>query len=227
MSGARREGQVGVFRRAADGRRVAACADRPGDPHGPRAPDQPAAWCSPARWTACGAAPIAARRSSARISRTRASRSGRSWSMPRNAERIYAGGSPVDVYRSDDSGESWRRLPNPGIKERATAPFAVARHAHGAAPDAARRDLRGAGGQRRHPHHRWRRDLGGLQRRPDPPVGAAASQEQDRQRHLRRRHARRARHRHQPGRPRRGGPRLPHGPVPHAPTRAGAGRTWR
>ena len=43
----------------------------------------------------------------------------------RDAKRIYAGGSPVDVYRSDDCGESWRRLPNPGIKDRATAPFAV------------------------------------------------------------------------------------------------------
>src|SRR5256714_13814012 len=43
----------------------------------------------------------------------------------RDAKRIYAGGSPVDVYRSDDCGASWRRLPNPGIKDRATAPFAV------------------------------------------------------------------------------------------------------
>jgi photosystem II stability/assembly factor-like uncharacterized protein len=43
----------------------------------------------------------------------------------RDARRIYAGGSPVDVYRSDNGGESWRRLPNPGIKDRATAPFAV------------------------------------------------------------------------------------------------------
>jgi photosystem II stability/assembly factor-like uncharacterized protein len=43
----------------------------------------------------------------------------------RNAKRIYAGASPVDVYRSEDGGESWRRLPSPGIKERATAPFAA------------------------------------------------------------------------------------------------------
>jgi photosystem II stability/assembly factor-like uncharacterized protein len=43
----------------------------------------------------------------------------------RDPKRIFAGASPVDVYRSDDSGESWRRLPNPGIKDRATAPFAV------------------------------------------------------------------------------------------------------
>ena len=43
----------------------------------------------------------------------------------RNGQRIYAGGSPVDIYRSDDGGASWRRLPNPGIKDRAVAPFAV------------------------------------------------------------------------------------------------------
>jgi photosystem II stability/assembly factor-like uncharacterized protein len=43
----------------------------------------------------------------------------------RDAKRIYAGASPVDIYRSDDQGGSWRRLPNPGIKDRATAPFAV------------------------------------------------------------------------------------------------------
>jgi photosystem II stability/assembly factor-like uncharacterized protein len=43
----------------------------------------------------------------------------------RDSRRMYAGGSPVDVYRSDDMGQSWRRLPNPGVKDRATAPFAV------------------------------------------------------------------------------------------------------
>jgi photosystem II stability/assembly factor-like uncharacterized protein len=43
----------------------------------------------------------------------------------RDGKRIYAGGSPVDIYRSDDQGGSWRRLPNPGIGDRATAPFAV------------------------------------------------------------------------------------------------------
>jgi photosystem II stability/assembly factor-like uncharacterized protein len=43
----------------------------------------------------------------------------------RNADRIYAGGSPVDIYRSDDRGANWRRLPKPGIKDRAKAPFQV------------------------------------------------------------------------------------------------------
>jgi hypothetical protein len=43
----------------------------------------------------------------------------------RDPQRIFAGSSPVDIYRSEDCGASWRRLPNPGIKDRATAPFAV------------------------------------------------------------------------------------------------------
>jgi photosystem II stability/assembly factor-like uncharacterized protein len=40
-------------------------------------------------------------------------------------DRIYAGGSPIDVYRSENGGKSWRRLPTPGVKERAKAPFAA------------------------------------------------------------------------------------------------------
>jgi photosystem II stability/assembly factor-like uncharacterized protein len=43
----------------------------------------------------------------------------------RDAKRIYAGASPVDIYRSEDCGQSWRRLPHPNIKNRASAPFAV------------------------------------------------------------------------------------------------------
>ena len=43
----------------------------------------------------------------------------------RDGKRIYAGASPLDVYRSEDCGESWRQLPNPGIKQRASAPFPV------------------------------------------------------------------------------------------------------
>ena len=42
----------------------------------------------------------------------------------RNHKRMYAGGSPVDVYRSDDAGASWRKLPNPGVADRCTGPFA-------------------------------------------------------------------------------------------------------
>jgi photosystem II stability/assembly factor-like uncharacterized protein len=42
----------------------------------------------------------------------------------RNPKRIYAGGSPVDIYRSEDGGASWRKLPNPGVADRCTGPFA-------------------------------------------------------------------------------------------------------
>jgi photosystem II stability/assembly factor-like uncharacterized protein len=38
-------------------------------------------------------------------------------------DRMYAGTSPIDVYRSDDRGARWRKLPNPGIKERCSGPF--------------------------------------------------------------------------------------------------------
>jgi photosystem II stability/assembly factor-like uncharacterized protein len=37
---------------------------------------------------------------------------------------IYAGGSPISVYRSEDGGETWRALPNPGMPDRAVMPFA-------------------------------------------------------------------------------------------------------
>jgi photosystem II stability/assembly factor-like uncharacterized protein len=42
-----------------------------------------------------------------------------------DANRIYAGASPLDLYLSEDCGESWRRLPNPGLKDRASTPFPV------------------------------------------------------------------------------------------------------
>jgi photosystem II stability/assembly factor-like uncharacterized protein len=42
-----------------------------------------------------------------------------------NPQRIYAGGSPVAIYRSDDCGQSWRRLPDPDIRDRVTVPFAA------------------------------------------------------------------------------------------------------
>jgi len=41
-----------------------------------------------------------------------------------NPKRIYAGGSPITMYRSEDGGESWKTLPNPGMPNRAVMPFA-------------------------------------------------------------------------------------------------------
>lgn len=42
----------------------------------------------------------------------------------RNPQRILAGASPIDLYRSDDCGASWRQLPTPKIATHCTGPFA-------------------------------------------------------------------------------------------------------
>ena len=38
-------------------------------------------------------------------------------------KRMLAGGSPVSVFRSEDGGESWKRMPNPALQEHAKCPF--------------------------------------------------------------------------------------------------------
>ena len=40
-----------------------------------------------------------------------------------NPDRMYAGASPINIFRSDDRGASWRKLPNPSIEERCKGPF--------------------------------------------------------------------------------------------------------
>jgi hypothetical protein len=42
----------------------------------------------------------------------------------RDANRIYAGASPVGMFLSEDMGASWKALPDPGIPVRLTSPFA-------------------------------------------------------------------------------------------------------
>jgi photosystem II stability/assembly factor-like uncharacterized protein len=37
---------------------------------------------------------------------------------------IYAGGSPITMYRSENCGETWKRLPDPNMPDRAVMPFA-------------------------------------------------------------------------------------------------------
>ena len=41
-----------------------------------------------------------------------------------DGKRMLAGGSPVSVYRSEDAGASWKRMPDPVLPERAKMPFA-------------------------------------------------------------------------------------------------------
>ena len=48
------------------------------------------------------------------------------WSVmidPHDPQRMYAGGSPVALYRSDDAGNNWRRLPDPQIPNRIKMAF--------------------------------------------------------------------------------------------------------
>jgi photosystem II stability/assembly factor-like uncharacterized protein len=52
---------------------------------------------------------------------------GQVWSIevhPHNPKLIYAGASPVAFYRSEDGGDTWRRLPDPGVPDRVDMPFA-------------------------------------------------------------------------------------------------------
>jgi photosystem II stability/assembly factor-like uncharacterized protein len=49
------------------------------------------------------------------------------WSVlvhPKNPQRIYAGASPIEVYRSDDGGEHWKALADPGLPNRVHMAFA-------------------------------------------------------------------------------------------------------
>jgi photosystem II stability/assembly factor-like uncharacterized protein len=42
----------------------------------------------------------------------------------RDPNRIYAGASPIGIFLSEDMGESWKALPDPGMPVRLKAPFA-------------------------------------------------------------------------------------------------------
>ncbi len=49
------------------------------------------------------------------------------WSImpsPTDPKLLLAGGSPVSVYRSEDGGARWTRLPDPAMPDRAKMPFA-------------------------------------------------------------------------------------------------------
>jgi photosystem II stability/assembly factor-like uncharacterized protein len=42
----------------------------------------------------------------------------------RDSKKMLAGASPIDVYRSEDAGQSWRKLPTPKIGTHCKGPFA-------------------------------------------------------------------------------------------------------
>jgi len=49
------------------------------------------------------------------------------WSVlvhPKNPQRLYAGASPIAVYRSDDGGDHWKKLTDPGLPDRVIMQFA-------------------------------------------------------------------------------------------------------
>jgi photosystem II stability/assembly factor-like uncharacterized protein len=49
------------------------------------------------------------------------------WSIlvhPKDPQRLYAGASPVDVYRSDDGGDHWTKLADPSLPNRVHMAFA-------------------------------------------------------------------------------------------------------
>ena len=49
------------------------------------------------------------------------------WSIlvhPKNPKRIYAGATPIHVYRSDDGGDNWKKLADPDLPDRVIMAFA-------------------------------------------------------------------------------------------------------
>ena len=85
------------------------------------------------------------------------------WSIlvhPHHPRRLYAGASPVGVYRSDDGGDTWRRMPGVAQPERVRMEFAVPRDAAQRGSCERRSSLRGARGRRRHAEPGRRRALG-------------------------------------------------------------------
>ena len=137
---------------------------------------------------------------------------------------MLAGGSPVSVYRSEDGGESWKKLPDPALPVRAKMPFACRVMRFAPHPSKAGEIFAVLEVSRRDALDRRRRELERLQRAPGQAVGAgAAAALQARQRHRGRGHARRPRHLHQRGRSGRRHHRGAHGPVPQQATRARPG----
>ena len=118
-----KSGKAGVFRRPADGaawEHVLAEHEtftvfvHPGDPNLVFAGTADGVWRSTDRGTSFRRANFP-------------DRGVQVWSFlpdPSDPKRMLAGGSPVSVYRSEDGGESWQRMPDPHLPDRAKMPFA-------------------------------------------------------------------------------------------------------
>ena len=48
----------------------------------------------------------------------------RTFVHPQNPKRLYAGASPIHVYRSDDGGDNWKKLADPNLPDRVIMAFA-------------------------------------------------------------------------------------------------------
>ena len=77
----------------------------------------------------------------------------------RDPKRIFAGASPIDVYRSDDGGDELAQAGDARHRQPLQGSVRVPRDALCPAPEEAGRDLRRARDQRRDAQHRRRRDL--------------------------------------------------------------------
>ena len=115
-------GLGGVFRRVTEGETGSTCSHRLTCTRS-RCIRATQTWCSSAQRTGRIAARIGARIGN---SCDFPDRDVQVWSIAvdrRDPGTVFAGGSPVAVYRSDDGGEHFRRMPDPGVPDRVTMSF--------------------------------------------------------------------------------------------------------
>ena len=151
-------GQGRRVQSAGGDRRVGARAERPRDLHGECSSDRSERGVRRhGRWRVSQHRPrqvVPAHE----LPRTRACRSGRSWSMPtiRSWSTPAARRSACIAARTPARRGAPARSRDAGSRGDAVR---LPRHADGAASVASRHDLRRAGSERRDAHHRWRRKL--------------------------------------------------------------------